>query len=904
MNEARPRSPGRYRLLSLIGEGGMGRVYRGFDSTLRRNVAIKVLPPELVADRSRLSRFIREARAASALNHPNVVTIYDIGEERLEGQERVHYIAMELVEGQTLRERVDGQPLEIREGLRIAMQIAEGLAAAHAVGIIHRDLKPENIMINASGVAKVLDFGLAKLREPEQRGSDDSDGVRTLVRSTEPGMVVGTAGYMSPEQARGSLLDARSDLFSFGCVLYEIAAGREAFQGDSAVETMHAIIHAEPVSIRDIRPDAPAELERIVRKALAKDREERYQSASELAADLRGLLHELESPQGARRRAPPTARLTLAATAFGLLAVAGTAFMLTRRWRGPEAGGEALQIRPITAIGKVIEAAISPDAKLTAYVVSDQGQQTLAVREMVSGQTLTLIPPRRSSYWGLAFTPDSSTIYFAVKDNADRAGAIYRISTLGGRPQKIVDAVDSPPTFSPDGKRMAFLRAGFPTREESAVLIGNADGSGVRTLAKIHAPEFFVPIFFAGASWSPDGKLIATAVVGRELTLRRTTYFTPKAAHVSRIVAIDVADGSMRTIADHRWGSVAQVAWMPDQKGLVAVAAGESERSYQVWYVRYPGGEAQPVTHDVFDYRLASLSADGKSLVTVASQINADLWIVREGAGPHRITASRSEGLYGIAALPDGRIATTSIETGKIDLFVTNRDGGGRVRLTRDEFFNLLPAATPDGKRIVYLALTPRGPEICRMNADGSGRTVLARTAATLARLDISPDGKSVIYEDFTPTAGRAGFVGIARVSIDGGPGSTRLGTENMSAPVFSPDGSKIAGLLSDDDGSTCLAIKPSSGGPAVKVAPWTATTYSMTRWTRDGKALVVNAVENDYANLWMIPLDGSPRRKLTGFDEHIIFTFAPLAPEEGWILSRGELSRDAVLITGFRPPD
>ena len=885
----------------------MGKVYRGFDSTLRRSVAIKLLPPELVADPSRLSRFTQEACAASAMNHPNVVTVYDIGEDRLDGdQDQVRYIAMELVEGRTLRELVHGELLDVRTGLRIAVQIAEALAAAHAVGIVHRDLKPENIMINPSGVVKVLDFGLAKLR-PREESLPPDPSQKTMIMKSEPGLLIGTAGYMSPEQIHGNIADARSDVFALGCLLHEIASGKQAFEGDSPVDTLHRILYREPVAVREIRPDAPPGLERIVNKALAKDPGERYQSANDVAIDLRELLRELDTnPSGVSAPAviPPRTRkdtrFALAVVAVSLLGILAVVVPLARRphGQGSEPAGDSIQVRRITATGKVIQAAISPDAKLTSYVVSDQNEQTLIVREMASGQTLTLIPARRSSYWGLAFTPDSSSIYFGVKDAVDQAGSIYRISTLGGRPQKVVDGIDSRPAFSPDGKQLAFLRAGFPSREESALLIANADGSGVRTLARVRAPEFFVPIFHAGPSWSPDGRTIATAVVGRPMA-RGTEYFTPEVARSSRIVGIDVADGSMKTIADHGWAIVAQVAWMPDQSGLAAIAMGASARNYQVWHVSYPAGESRQVTHDLFDYRTVSVSADGKSLVTVAAQIDADVWVVRDGMSPRRIDASSAEGIYGAAALPDGRLVTTSIETGKLDLFAMNEDGGGRLRITRDEYANRSPAVTPNGKWIVYLSVTPKGPEICRIDVDGSQRMVLARTPVATAALDVSPDGKSVVYEDLPSARGR-GFA-VSRVSIDGGP-TRRLGSENLATPVFSPDGSKIAGLLGDMDGRAHLATMPASGGPATKIAPWAAGGYSAVRWTHDGQGLVINTVQGDHANLWLIPLDGSPRRKLTDFDDHVIFTFAPLAGGKGWVLSRGDLSRDAVLITGFRP--
>jgi serine/threonine protein kinase len=360
MSEALPRTLGRYQLLSLLGEGGMGKVYRGFDSVLNRGVAIKLLPAELVASPARLSRFVQEARAASALNHPNIVTVYDIGEDRLEGdEERVRYIAMELVEGQTLRDVAGTERLDLRFGLKIAVQIADGLAAAHAVGIIHRDLTPDNIVINASGVAKVLDFGLAKLHPRAESSPPEGSGAKAP--ASEPGMIIGTVGYMSPEQVRGDRLDARSDIFSLGCLLYEIATGRRAFDGGWPVETLYKVVHSEPVPVREIRSDLPPELWRIVRKALAKDRDERYPSAAEVAVDLRDLLRELGSngsgafaPAGVSSRVRREKRFALAAIAVSLAGLVAIAFLLGRRPRaqGSALAAESIQISRLTPSAK------------------------------------------------------------------------------------------------------------------------------------------------------------------------------------------------------------------------------------------------------------------------------------------------------------------------------------------------------------------------------------------------------------------------------------------------------------------------------------------------------------------------------------------------------------------------
>ena len=907
MPDPDPQVLGRYRLVSLLGEGGMGKVYKAWDSTLERSVALKILPAEIVRDPSRVERFVQEARAASTLSHPNVVTVYDIGEERPEGGgEPVRYIAMELVDGTNLRALLGGGSLDIRKGLKIAGQVAEGLSAAHAIGIVHRDLKPENVMINSAGYAKILDFGLAKLRAREVTPEGATE---TIAKLSEPGTVMGTAGYMAPEQAQGRPVDHRADVFSLGCVLYEIASGRRAFRGDSAVDTLHKIIYSEPEPIRTIRPDAPPDLGRILRKALAKDPDDRYQSAKDLAIDLRDLLREIDSnPSGhslpAVVSSPPGSAPALssrkshtvfvAAVSAALLLGAAGLFVLQRS-RHPKAAAratDAMQITRVTANGKVISASLSPDGKLLAYVVSDQGEQSLGVKQIGSGQTLTLVPPRRVAYWGHTFAPDGASLYYGIKDATYPAGAIFQISTLGGAPRKIVEEIDSPPAFSPDGKRLVFVRAKFPTPDRSAVMVANADGSDVRPLAAVEVPDYLTPIFYTGPSWSPDGTLVAASVVDR-------------ANRKGRIVGIDAGNGAMRTIADPGWRWAAQVAWLPDQKGLLAIAFVEALHG-QVWFTPYPSGEARPVTRDLFDYRIVSLSADGKALVTVASDAVADIWICRDGALPKRINASKREGMYGLASLPDGRIVLTSFETGKFDIFAMDESGGARTLLTRDEHVNRFPVVAPDGT-ILYNSQTAKTFEICRMKADGSDRRVLATTAVAGAEIEVSPDGKTIVFEDLfaDPSApSRPSAPSLARVSIDGGT-ATRVTNEWFTLPAFSPDGSMLAGRLDDPKTSRIyLATMPASGGAVTRIAEFEITSSSKVRWARDGKALIVNTVPGDRANLWLVPLDKSAPRRLTSFDEHTIFAFVPLFDGKGWLLSRGELSRDAVLITGFRPAE
>ena len=296
-----------FEIVALLGVGGMGEVYKANDTRLGRPVALKILPAHLVEDADRVRRFIQEAKSASALNHPHIITIYEIGQSEVEGTvdggesnpsdkaARLHYIAMEFVDGSTLHTKIHRDRIDLKKLLEYFAQVADGLAKAHVAGIVHRDLKPENIMITEDGYSKILDFGLAKLIESSPPSSDEFEEVATaMMGQTRPGMVMGTIGYMSPEQAQGKPVDQRSDIFSFGCILYEAATGRKPFAGDSIIDSLHKIVYTQASPIRESNPSAPAELQRIVRKCLAKDPADRYQSIRDVAIDLRDLIREYD----------------------------------------------------------------------------------------------------------------------------------------------------------------------------------------------------------------------------------------------------------------------------------------------------------------------------------------------------------------------------------------------------------------------------------------------------------------------------------------------------------------------------------------------------------------------------------------------------------------------------------
>src|SRR5262245_3348684 len=488
---------GRYEIRSKIGEGGMGEVYLAQDTKLDRIVALKILPVDLASQRDRMERFVREAKSAAALSHPNIAQIFEIGEDQ-----RTHFIAMEFVDGQTLREIIRGSDADLPKLLRYLQHAAEGLAKAHASGIVHRDLKPDNIMVTRDGHTKVLDFGLAKLTESSLTSRATRDGASELAtailqQQSKPGVVMGTVGYMSPEQAQGKTqIDQRSDIFSFGCILYEAITRRKAFAGKDAIDSLNKIIREQPVAISESQADTPYDLQRIVRRCLAKDREDRYQTIKDVAIELRDVRRDLQSRAGIdttgsapeKSRVPPSGSQLSSATSLpsgdatssthpssaeyivsrvkqhrvpvaivsGLLvlAVVAIGIWIYKKKSGVSSSAPKLQalIRLATSSpGQASVAAISPDGKFVAHVKSDAGQQSLWLRQVATTSDTQIVPPSTQIYFGITFSKDGDYIYYALGELNKPGGTLYQMPVLGGASRKVIEDVYSPVSLSPDG---------------------------------------------------------------------------------------------------------------------------------------------------------------------------------------------------------------------------------------------------------------------------------------------------------------------------------------------------------------------------------------------------------------------------------------------------------------------
>jgi eukaryotic-like serine/threonine-protein kinase len=872
-----------YRVIEKLGGGGMGVVYKAEDVALHRFVALKFLPDDAVQDPQALARLQREAQAASALNHPNICTIHEIGQQ---GQP---FIVMEFLDGVTLKHRLAGRALETELLLSVATDIADAVGAAHAKGIIHRDIKPGNIFLTKDGHTKVLDFGLAKLDQssPEQV---------TEEQLTSPASVVGTMAYMSPEQVRGRELDPRTDLFSFGVVLYEMATGRLPFRGETFGATVDAILHDQPVAPLQLNPDLPLKLEEIIFKALEKDRDMRYQVAMEMRADLKRLQRDTESAKfvGIESRSLPSTNTIQASPPrpwfgprmFGLLSLALVliviaAYLFVGR-KTTVAPFQSMTIERLTTSGTVRSAAISPDGKYVSYVTAEAGKQSLWVRQTATRSDIQIIPPAEDHhFFGLTFSPDGNYILYVQSVTGYGSGTLYATPTLGGQSRQLVDRVSSPVAFSPGGRQLAFVRDN--PGSETSLVVTESDGTGERQLSARKIPN---PFSEQGISWSPDGKTLAIgAYSGGECY----------------VVTVQLADGVVKRIGSKGWRHVLRVAWLSDSSGFVLGAQDSANGPLQLWELSYPEGQARRITNDLNDYVDLNMTADSSALVTVLREVRSNLWVATRTAPnqaqQNSLGVAAQEGLFGLVWTTEGRIAYGSLSSGRRELWVMDADGRHPRQLTTGadlQFFST-PASCPDGS-ILFATGVFGAANIYRISADGGNRRQLT-SEGTNGAPSCSPDGRWVVFN-----ASRGGDYTLWRVPLQGGT-PEQLTDYASTFPSVSPDGRWIAFDEYAQHGVNKIAVIPFSGGEPVRTFDYSASAaagYPVIHWTQDSRELTYVLDKQGVSNIWAQPLDGSPPKQLTDFRAGSIYNFAWSPDGRQLAIARGTRTDDVVLIHSF----
>lgn len=900
---------GPYQVIRAIGAGGMGEIFLADDQRLGRQVALKILPAQFTSDPDRARRFKQEARAASALNHPNIITIYEIGE--LDDHEL--FIATEYIEGRTLRE-AEINALDLRGVLDIVIQVARALAAAHSAGIVHRDIKPENVMLRPDGVVKVLDFGLAKLVERVPRTTNSQAETATF-NSTTPGLVMGTVNYMSPEQARGLDVDARTDIFSCGALLYELLTGRTPFASATHADTIAAILKQEATPLTEFVPGMPAELQRIAGKMLRKDRDDRYQTAKDLLLDLKELredlqlqakleLHQgsvpsavLRSPTqtgpgsdlmpGAGRLSDPIKAQTTAPTEtearaprrrvwLGVGAVAVVALVVAGGlwfWRSGSSPLHAVKVAKVTQVtsspGLDDYPSISPDGKNVAYCSDHTGSFEIYVRSLVPGAKEIQLTSDGQQNFEPAWSPDGQQIAYYSK----LKGGIWTMPASGGQPKQLTE-FGSAPAWSPDGATIAFqsnplidLGAGAVSAQSPSTLWTiPAAGGEPKQITRQGDP----PGGHGTPGWSPDGKWIVFAAGNYS---NYSTWVISLPGGQRHLIAPEsrpgcfAADGnSILFVSDAR---VSQIPFNP--------RTGETT--------------GKPVTIEgiagfpAFVRRL-SFSTDGKHLAYSAPVRNETLTSLRlrpailDAVGAPRVLFHNTSNRTHMPAFsPDGeRVAfAVCLRNGtNCDIWQVNRDGSEPTQVTTDTESEFMPSWMPDMTELAYSTDRSGRLSLWAINLSTKRERLLRDTGQDMAFPRVSPDGRQVAYN-----VAADGAVNVWLADLAGGePRQLTFDKQMMGFPAWSPDGKWLSFQMQRGD-NTHVMVMPSAGGEPLQLTANKGQSWTH-GWSPDSDKILFAGFRDGVWNVWWVSRTTKKLQMLTNYTKLNSFVRYPAWSPKG----------------------